>query len=227
MPWVEKALYPPPLFFGDADFIPPHLGNAITDILFGHVSPSGRLPITFPKRLEDTPAFLNYGKSDRHIVYGEGVFIGYRYYEKLKTAPLFHFGYGLSYTQFDYSNLVVPTTFAAEPDHILKLSVDVTNTGSVAGAETVQIYISDVKSSMQRPRKELKAFDKASLDPSETKTVTLEVDKSALAFWCELDDKWKAEAGTFKVIVGRSAALEDEVLEADFELSGTMTWSGF
>ncbi|KAF2649961.1 glycoside hydrolase family 3 protein [Lophiostoma macrostomum CBS 122681] len=221
MPWISKVNTLLFAWYGGQE-----TGNAVADVLFGSVNPSGRLPLTFPKRLEDTPAFLNFGKTDREIVYGEGVFIGYRYYEKLKTSPLFYFGYGLSYTSFEYSNLVVPEEFADATGQILQASVNVTNTGSVFGAEVIQLYIADLDSSIQRPRKELKAFKKVGLEKGETQTVRLEFYRSALAFWSEEDLQWRAEAGKFKVIIARSADPEDELLEATFNLPATLLWSG-
>ncbi|KAF1949811.1 glycoside hydrolase [Byssothecium circinans] len=221
MPWISKVNTLLFAWYGGQE-----TGNAIADVLFGSVNPSARLPVSFPKRLEDTPAFLNFGKTDRQILYGEGVFLGHRYYEKLRTPPLFYFGFGLSYTSFAYSNLVVPKEFANVTGHVLQAAVDVTNTGGVCGAEIVQLYISDLESSVQRPRKELKAFQKVSLEKGETRTVSLEFDRSALAFWSEEDTQWRAEAGKFKVIIARSADPEDELIEALFELPVTLLWSG-
>ena len=201
-------------------------GNAISDVLFGDVNPSGRLSVTFPKRLEDTPAFLNFGKTDREIVYGEGVFVGYRYYEKLQSPPLFYFGHGLSYGGFIYSHLRVPGIFEPRSDFKLPISLDVTNRCDGFGMDVVQVYISDLDSSIQRPRKELKAFTKIGLDRDETKTAHLEIDKSALAFWSEEDQKWKAEAGWFRVIISRSADPLAESFDADFHLPQTLFWTG-
>lgn len=221
MPWVEDTSTLLHAWFGGQE-----TGNSIVDILFGHANPSGRLSLTFPKRLEDTPAFLTFGKADCEIYYGEGVFIGYRYYEKLERPPLFYFGYGLSYTSFSYSNLIVPKVFDSNSEHVLKFSVDVKNVGDISGAEVVQVYVKDVKSSVGRPVKELKAFEKVFLEPGETVTVEIELDRYAISFWSEREEKWLAEAGTFEVIVSKSADPKDEILREEFELCESFTWSG-
>ncbi|KAF2012731.1 glycoside hydrolase family 3 protein [Aaosphaeria arxii CBS 175.79] len=221
MPWVSKVNTLLHAWYGGQE-----TGNGIADVLFGKVNPSGRLSVTFPKRLEDTPAFLNFGKTDREVVYGEGVFVGYRYYEKLRTQPLFYFGYGLSYTQFQYSNLVVPDIFEPQPEYKLPILVDVTNIGNCYGSEVIQVYVFDVKCSVQRPRKELKAFHKIGLKRGESRTARLELDRSTLAFWSEEDNKWKAEAGVFQVIISRSADPTAEELVASFELPRSMLWNG-
>lgn len=221
MPWVDEVNTLLHSWYGGQE-----TGNALADILYGDVNPSGRLSITFPRHIKDTPSFLNYGKTDRHIVYGEGLFVGHRYYEKLENPPLFYFGHGLSYTQFEYSNLVVPESFEAHKDHILKFSVDVSNVGKTSGAEVVQVYIADPDCSMQRPRKEFKAFCKVSLERGETKSCHMELDRQAVSFWSEDYSQWRAEAGRFKVIISRSADPKDEILEKEFELAKTFMWSG-
>jgi beta-glucosidase len=134
--------------------------NAITDVLFGDVNPSGKLPTTFPKRLQDNPAYINYPGENGKVVYGEGLFVGYRYYEKKDIVPLFPFGYGLSYTMFDYRNLTLDATEYGAGD-VIRISVDVQNAGRRAGKEIVQVYVRDVQSRLMRPEKELKAFAKA------------------------------------------------------------------
>ena len=153
-------------------------GNAIADVLFGDVNPSGKLPTTFPKRLQDNPAYLNYPGENGQVYYGEGLFVGYRYYDKKDIAPLFPFGYGLSYTTFAYRNLVLDDT-----GDVIRVSVDVQNTGHRAGKEIVQVYVRDVQSRLVRPEKELKAFAKVALEPGETKTVTLTLDQEALSYY--------------------------------------------
>lgn len=175
-------------------------GNAIADVLFGDVNPAGKLPTTFPKRLQDNPAYLNYPGENGKVYYGEGLFVGYRYYDKKDITPLFPFGYGLSYTTFEYRNLVLD----ASGDWI-RISVDVQNTGSRAGKETVQVYVHDVKSRLVRPEKELKAFAQVSLEPGETKTVTLALDEESLSYYDPAAKGWVAEAGEFDVLVGASS----------------------
>ncbi|KAF2014320.1 glycoside hydrolase family 3 protein [Aaosphaeria arxii CBS 175.79] len=221
MPWIDKAASVLHCWLGGQE-----TGHALADILFGKTNPSGRLSVTFPRRLEDNPAFLNFGKSEHSIYYGEGVFLGYRYYEKLNVPPLFYFGHGLSYTTFDYNNVVVPEVFQGGAEGTLTISVDVTNTGSVDGAETVQVYVSDCESSVQRPRKELKGFTKVFLRKGDTRTCRVTLDKYAVSFWSEKIDQWVAEAGEFNFIIARSSNPADELVQKRFNLPETFTWSG-
>jgi beta-glucosidase len=191
-------------------------GNAIADVLFGDVNPCGKLPTTFPKRLQDNPAYLNYPGENGQVLYGEGLFVGYRYYDKKDIAPLFPFGYGLSYTTFAYRNLKLSQTEYA-PGDTIRLSVDVENTGSRAGKEIVQVYLHDVESRLVRPEKELKAFAKVALEPGETKTLTFTLDEQALSYYDPASKRWVAEAGEFQVLVGSSS--RDIRLAASFDLS--------
>jgi beta-glucosidase len=191
-------------------------GNAIADVLFGDVNPCGKLPTTFPKRLQDNPAYLNYPGENGQVLYGEGLFVGYRYYDKKDIAPLFPFGYGLSYTTFAYRNLRLSQTEYA-PGDTIRLSVDVENTGSRAGKEIVQVYLHDVESRLVRPEKELKAFAKVALEPGETKTLTFTLDEQALSYYDPASKRWVAEAGEFQVLVGSSS--RDIRLAASFDLS--------
>jgi beta-glucosidase len=179
-------------------------GNAVADVLFGDVNPSGRLSQTWPVRLEDNPAFINYPGENGRVFYGEGLFVGYRYYDKKRIAPLFPFGCGLSYTTFEYGNLRLDKAeyTLGEP---ITVSVDITNAGSRAGKEVIQLYVRDVKSSLVRPEKELKAFVKVALGPGEAQTVTLTLDERALSFYDDARAQWVAEAGEFEVIVGASS----------------------
>ena len=188
-------------------------GNAIADVLFGDVNPSGKLPTTFPKRLQDNPAYINYPGENGQVYYGEGLFVGYRYYDKKDIAPLFPFGYGLSYTTFAYRNLVLDAT-----GDVIRVSVDVQNTGHRAGKEIVQVYVRDVQSRLVRPEKELKAFAKIALEPGETKTVTFTLDQEALSYYDPAVKGWVAEAGEFEVLVGSSS--RDIRLTARFNFKG-------
>ncbi|KAL2829870.1 glycoside hydrolase superfamily [Aspergillus pseudoustus] len=219
MPWINSVNTLMYAWYGGQE-----TGHAITDVLWGAVNPSGRLSLSFPQRLQDNPAFLNFGKTDREIVYGEGVFVGHRYYEKLETPPLFYFGYGLSYSQFEYSDLKVPSEFPK--DGQMAISLNVTNAGKYDGKVVVQIYMSDLECSVQRPRKELKAFKKVWVSKGETRTCSISLDKYALSFWSEEHSQWRAEAGEFAVIVATSADPQDEVLRARFRLLETFMWSG-
>ncbi|KAF4820993.1 putative beta-glucosidase I [Colletotrichum siamense] len=223
MPWIEKGATLVHAWFGGQE-----TGNAMADVLFGKVNPSGRLSVTFPKRIEDTPAFLTFGKGQREIMYGEGVFIGYRYYEKVKTHPLFYFGYGLSYTTFEYSNLQVPKKVRFDNCSTMSFEVivDVHNTGLRDGSETVQIYVQDIETVFDRPRKELKGFTKVWVANGDTVTAKVTLDKYALSYWNEELEQWLAERGTFRIIVSKSADPEDEVLSAEIELEEDFRWQG-
>ncbi|KAI5458717.1 glycoside hydrolase superfamily [Mariannaea sp. PMI_226] len=221
MPWEKQAGTLVHAWYGGQE-----VGHGMADVLFGKVNPSGRLSMTFPRSLKHNPAYLNFGKTDYEILYGEGVFIGHRYYEKLDHDPLFYFGHGLSYSTFEYSNIQVPGEFEASPDHQMSFSVDVTNKGAYRGAEVVQAYLHDPDSSVQRPIRELKAFGKVELDVNETKTVSLSLDKYSLSFWSEEVSKWKAEAGEYVIILASSANPKDEICRASFKLNKTFCWSG-
>ncbi|KAL6408642.1 hypothetical protein AUP68_07586 [Ilyonectria robusta] len=222
MPWVADVPTLVHAWFGGQE-----TGNAIADVLFGRHSPSGRLSVTFPRRIEDTPAFLSWGKGLREMYYGEGVFIGYRYYEKLRNDPLFYFGHGLSYTTFEYSNLRVPdkVTLGSKGDQSFEVSVDLANTGERDSHEIVQIYVSDVDCKALRPRKELKGFAKVWLKRGETTSVKISLDKYALSYWNEWKKMWHAEKGAFKIIVSRSADPSAEVLQKVFELEADVYWT--
>lgn len=221
MPWLPQANTLLHAWYGGQE-----CGNSIIDVLFGTVNPSGRLSVTFPRVLEDTPAFLSFGKADNTLVYGEGVFVSHRYYEKVKRDPMFYFGYGLSYTTFEYSNLAVPSIFESNREHVLKFSVDIHNTGERNGDEVVQAYVADIEATVQRPIKELKTFAKVSLRAGEKRTVQLELDRYAVSFWSEHFKEWRAEAGDFKIILARSADPKDTLLMAAFTLPQTFMWSG-
>ncbi|MFL7808413.1 MAG: glycoside hydrolase family 3 C-terminal domain-containing protein, partial [Anaerolineae bacterium] len=193
-------------------------GGAIADVLFGTVNPSGKLAETFPRRLEDTPSFLNYPGENGVVRYGEGAYIGYRYYDAKGMDVLYPFGHGLSYTSYAYSNLRVSAQSFTDVDG-LTVSVDVTNTGDVAGKEIVQVYVHDVAARLSRPVKELKGFAKVALQPGETRTVTLELDARAFAYYDPAYQRWVTESGAFEILVGRSAA--DICLTVAVEMEST------
>jgi beta-glucosidase len=190
-------------------------GAAVGEVLMGKIDPSGRLPATFERRLEDGPAYAHhYPEPGTHrISYEEGVFVGYRGFEHSGVKPLFPFGYGLSYTTFQYANLAV--TPARTRDGSVQVSFDVTNTGSRAGADVAQVYVSDPEASVPRPPKELKGFAKVSLEPGETRRVTVALDRRALSYYDVKAKGWRAEPGEFGILVGRSSA--------DVVLRGSMT----
>jgi beta-glucosidase len=178
-------------------------GGAIADVLYGKVNPSGRLAETYPLKLVDTPAHINFPGGNGEVRYGEGIFIGYRYYDAKEMPVLFPFGYGLSYTSFAYGNPKVSSATFKDVDG-LTVSVDVTNTGKVAGKEVVQVYLHDHKSGLVRPPKELKGFAKVELQPGETKTVTLALDFRAFAYYHPAYKQWITEDGEFDILIGAS-----------------------
>ena len=208
MPWVEKV---PAIVQGW--FIGSEAGEALASVLAGDVNPSGKLPFTWYARLEDcgahaTGSYPGTWREGQQIIdetYKEDLFVGYRWTDKQNIKPLFPFGYGLSYTTFEISNLRADKR-EMTADGKLTVTVDVRNTGSVAGAEVLQLYISDSKSSQPRPVKELKGFKKVSLAPGETQQVDFTIDRSALSFYDEKTGDWTAEPGEFVVTVNNSSA---------------------
>lgn len=179
--------------------------GATVDVLYGDVNPSGKLAETFPIRLQDTPSYLNFPGERNEVRYGEGIFVGYRGYEALERDVLFPFGFGLSYTQFEYSNLQISKS-EFSLDDVLEVTVDITNTGQLSGKEIVQLYVHDIASKLPRPAKELKAFAKVSLDIGETKTVTLSLNDRAFSYYDPAYGQWLAEVGDFEILVGSSSA---------------------
>lgn len=221
MPWVDGVKGLIHAWYGGNE-----TGNAIADVLFGNTNPSAKLPLSFPKRIQDNPAFLNYVTERGRVLYGEDVFIGYRWYEQLDLPVLFPFGHGLSYTTFSYSSLSVTKTPGTEESK-LTISVKLTNTGSVAGAEVVQVYISQKAPSIRRPFKELKGFKKVFLEKGESKIVEIVLEtKYAASFWDELRDAWVVEKDEFEVLVGGSSAVETKFETAKFEVEKAFWWNG-
>lgn len=189
-------------------------GGAIADVLFGKVNPSGRLSETFPIKLSDTPAYINFPGENGEVRYGEGLFIGYRYYDARAQEVLFPFGYGLSYTTFEYKNLRLSSPSIKDTD-AFSISVDVTNTGQRAGKSVVQVYVHDRESELVRPYKELKGFAKVALEPGHTRTVTIPLDTRTFACYDPGYGQWVVESGEFDILVGQSAA--------DIKLTGTVS----
>lgn len=177
-------------------------GTALAEILTGAVNPSGKLPVSFERRWEDNPVSGSYylEPDTNRIVYKEGVFVGYRGYEKNKTKPLFPFGYGLSYTSFAYGNLSVERS-----GETVEVSFDVKNTGNRAGAEIAQVYVGDSHSKVERPLKELKGFAKVFLNPNETKRVSVKLDRRAFAYYDVSGKDWRVDPGEFEILVGSSS----------------------
>ena len=194
-------------------------GTALAQLLFGDYSPSGRLPISIERRWEDNAVHDSYYPQgdQKEVKYTEGVFLGYRHFDKSGTKPAFPFGYGLSYTTFSYKNLAVsPESFSG--DQPVTVSFDVTNTGDRAGAETAQVYVGDSHASLPRPVKELKGFAKVYLSPSETKHVSIVLDRRAFSHYDAQNHRWSADTGAFDISVARSAG--------QIELSGKVKLQG-
>lgn len=177
--------------------------GAIADILTGAVNPSAKLAETWPERLEHNPSHLNF-PGDDEVVYHESIYVGYRYYDKKAIKPLFPFGHGLSYTKFEYSDIVVDKTVIDEDDTVT-VSVDVKNTGAVDGAEIVQLYVADAEGKIDRPIRELKGFEKVFLKSGEKKTVSFTLDRRSFAYWDAEEHDWLVESGKFDIEVGPSS----------------------
>lgn len=191
--------------------------NALADVLFGDVNPSGKLPTTHPMRYQDNPAYINFPGENGKVYYGEGIFVGYRYYEKKEMPVRFPYGFGLSYTTFEYSDLKLDKDTYG-PEDTITATLTVKNTGARFGQEVVQLYVRDEQARLARPEKELKAFAKISLEAGESKTVTLTLDRQSLAFYDLSIPGWFAEAGRFEAMVGASSA--DIRLQAAFDYTG-------
>jgi beta-glucosidase len=196
-------------------------GMAIADVLFGKVNPSGKLAETFPLQLTDTPSHLNWPGDAGAVRYGEGLFIGYRYYDAKEMPVLFPFGYGLSYTIFEYSNPQVSASTFKDVDGVT-VTVDVTNTGDVAGKEIVQVYVHDHEAGLVRPEKELKGFAKVELQPGETKSVSIPLDFRASAYYHPEYKQWITEDGDFDLLVAASAAHIRHTLTVTLESTVTL-----
>ncbi len=190
-------------------------GHAIADILFGDANPSGKLPMTFLKEWKDSPAYGHYPGENGVVEYAEGIYVGYRHFDKHNIEPLFPFGHGLSYTTFGYSDLKVSPQRAGVGQAV-EVSLAVRNTGAREGAEVVQLYLKDLHSSVDRPVKELKGFRRVVLKPGETRTVSFTLDRSAMSYYSTARHDWVAEPGTFEVQVGASS--RDTRLSGKFEL---------
>ena len=175
--------------------------DALAAVLFGEAAPSGRLPVTFPRRNADNPSFPHYPGGDS-AAYGEGLFVGYRHFDRAGIAPLYPFGHGLTYAAFAYEALAAPDSVRA--GETVEAAVTLRNTGARPGKETVQLYVSPRAPSVERPVKELKAFAKIDLAPGETRTVVLTLDASAFSVW-KVGQGWVAEPGDYDLLVGASA----------------------
>ncbi|KAH8588226.1 beta-glucosidase [Bisporella sp. PMI_857] len=219
MPWIDNVAAVLYAWYGGNE-----TGNAIADVLFGDVNPSGKLPLSFPKTIEDNPSFFSFKSERGRVLYGEDIFVGYRFYEALKRNVLFPFGHGLSYTSFAFSDLSVNHN---ETAHTIEVSVVVENTGNVAGAEVVQVYVSQRNPSIRRPNQELRGYTKAFLQPGEKRKCSLEIEtKYATSFWDEEMHQWIIEKDTYDVTVANTSATSKLSLSGSFEIKVTKWWKG-
>jgi len=198
--WLDKT---PALI--DAWFPGDQGGRAVAEMLFGDVSPSGKLPATFEKKWEDSPfsRYYDHVVANRAI-YGDGIFMGYRGFDQNGIEPLFPFGFGLSYTTFNYDHLRIDQSGDSQKPSVT-VHFDVKNTGKVAGAEIAQIYVGDPHASVPRPPKELKGFARIQLAPGETKSIAVALDRDAFSFFDIKGKSWKLEPGEFTILVGASS----------------------
>jgi beta-glucosidase len=215
MPWIDQVSTLVQYWFSGQEG-----GNALAAVLFGDVNPSGKLPFTFPVKLADTPAAALNNYNAQRVDYAEGIFIGYRWYDAKKIEPLFPFGYGLSYATFAYKNVRLSQP-SLLPSGQVQVSVEVTNTGKVAGAETVQLYVHDPKPAVEKAPRELKGFAKVMLQPGETRTVALPLVARDLAYFDPPRMQWKADAGVYELSLGTSS--RDLRQQTSVDLSGTYT----
>jgi beta-glucosidase len=207
--WIDRAPVLLHTWYGGQE-----AGRALARVLFGEVNPAGKLPMTFERHIEDNPAFKYYSEvpGTIDVKYAEGVFVGYRHYDKSQPQPLFPFGFGLSYTTFAFSNLKV--TPAAPGSLAAAVTFDVQNTGSRPGAEVAQVYVSDPSAKVRRPFEELKGFARVELGPGETKHVSIPLDRRSFAYWDAARHDWTVDPGQFVIRVGDSSV--NLPLEAQF-----------
>ncbi|MBO7670698.1 MAG: glycoside hydrolase family 3 C-terminal domain-containing protein, partial [Oscillospiraceae bacterium] len=199
MPWIGSVKAVLEAYLGGQA-----VGLATVRVLFGEVNPSGKLPESFPKKLADNPSYLFYGGEGDTAEYREGIFVGYRYYDRKETELLFPFGHGLSYTSFDFSDLRLSRDRITDQES-LTATVRVTNTGKRAGKTVVQLYVGDCESSVFRPVRELKGFEKVFLEPGESKDVSFTLDKRSFAYWNTKIHDWHVESGEFCIEIGHSS----------------------
>lgn len=199
MPWIDQAKAVLELYLSGQGG-----GTALWRLLYGEANPCGKLAESFPEKLEDCPATAWFPMGPTGVEYRESIYVGYRFYDKAGVKPLFPFGHGLSYTSFEYSDLVLDPVTMTDKD-ILNISVKIKNTGGMAGKEVVQVYVRDVESTIFRPDRELKEFAKVSLEPGEEKVVRFQLDRRAFAFYDIQSKDWRVESGEFEILVGSSS----------------------
>ncbi|MGI2329193.1 glycoside hydrolase family 3 C-terminal domain-containing protein [Planococcus sp. YIM B11945] len=199
MPWLDQAKGVLEGYLGGQA-----AGSALKDVLFGDANPSGKLAETFPMKLSDNPSYLYFPGDGNLVEYKEGIFVGYRYYDTKERTPLFPFGFGLTYTEFEYSDLIISKSEIQDTEQV-EVHVSVKNTGDRTGKEIVQLYVSDLASSIRRPIKELKGFKKVELAPGEEKTLSFTLDKRAFAYFNKEIRDWHVETGEYEILIGKSS----------------------
>jgi beta-glucosidase len=209
--WVDDVPAILDMWFGGQEG-----GHGIADVLFGDVNPSGKLPFSFLKEWKDSPAYGNYPGVSLRVDYAEGIYVGYRYFDKHNISLQYPFGYGLSYTSFDYSDLKITPGKFSETQPV-QVTLNLHNSGSRAGAEVVELYVHDGHSSVDRPIKELKGFRRVELAPGETEPVSFTLDRSAFSYYSTAKKDWVAEPGEFEILVGASS--QDIKLKGNLELT--------
>jgi len=214
LPWLDKVKAVLYMGLGGGN-----VGTAAVRLLYGEANPSGKLAEGWPLKLEDNPSYLNFPGEDGVVDYAEGIFIGYRYYDKKRMDVLFPFGYGLSYTTFEYSGLELDKASMQDTDTLI-VSLKVKNTGTVAGKEAVQLYVRDEAVSVWRPVRELRGFENVELTPGEEKAVIFTLDKRAFAYYETKVRNWFVESGRFFVEIDASS--RDIRLSAPVEVTGTV-----
>jgi beta-glucosidase len=217
MPWIEDVSAVLQAWYGGNE-----TGNAMADALFGDINPSGKSSLSWPRNVEHNPAFLNYRSEAGRTLYGDDVYIGYRYYESVSRDVLFPFGHGLSYTTFALSNLNVSVS---NDSATISVTTSVENTGAITGAEVLQIYVSQTSPSIRRAPKELQGFEKVFLQPKEKKNVTVTMPlKYVTGYWDEARAMWVCEKGRYVVQAGTSS--QGVFLEGGFDVKETFWWKG-
>jgi beta-glucosidase len=215
MPWLDRV---PALV--EAWYPGQQGGDAVAAVLFGKVNPSGKLPDTFAASRNDYPDAGHFPDVDNKVTYAEGIYVGYRHFDKEKIQPLFPFGYGLSYTTYEYSNLKLSSS-QLDAGGQITADLDVKNTGSRAGEEIVELYLHQQHPTIDRPVRELKGFAKVALNPGESKTVELHISPRDLCYYDVAGRQWKADAGQYEIEIGASS--RDIRLTEPFQLSELFT----
>ena len=219
MPWEPQAQAIIQAWYGGNE-----TGHGVADILFGDVSPSGKLPLSWPSDVRHNPTYLNFGSVGGRVLYGEDVYVGYRFYDKTRCPPLFPFGHGLSYTTFQVSPIIEVGPVSHLTSLPAAVRVYVKNTGHAPGSEVLQLYVSAPQPAIGRPDKELHGFQKTFLQPGEERAVDIVIDPYATSFWDEIEGKWKSEVGEYELLVGVSS--QEIVSKGSFTLNQTRYWQG-